>query len=347
MQPVDLLDSELKLSMLLERYRPATTTEMAKALNEALDNITLKLVQTEESSQKQRLRALIKEITNELQKAYTIMPDLLQEDMKSAADVAYSSGIAALETHGATAVAFAALPKRAMEEILDMEEILRFGDNGYTITGFVDEQTDYHAKRFRQIVAAGLAEGVAPSTIATRLRDVNKKAIKSDIDAITRTVIAEARGRAMEKAYDKASDVVIGWESVGVLDSRTTFLCASLDGRRWLKSQGWTVEKLKAKNYWYPRHFRCRTVVVARTALSAMLDKDRTRASNMDKAGQISAKTSFQEAFDRQSAEFQKEYLGPARYRLYKENKMEIKDFVDVKSGREYTLEDIADGMQK
>jgi hypothetical protein len=345
MQPVDLLDNELKLSLLLERYRPTTTTEMAKALNEALDNITLKLIKTEESSQKQRLRALIKEITNELQKAYTIMPGLLQEDMTSAADVAYTSGIKALETHGASDVAFAALPKRAMSAILDMDEILKFGDKGYTIAGFVDEQTDFHIRRFKQIVSAGLAEGVAPSTIAKRLREVNKKATKSDIDAITRTVIAEARSRASEAAFEQADDVVIGWKSVGVLDSRVTFLCASLDGKKWFKSQGWTVEKLKSKNYWYPRHFRCRTVVIGITALSAQLDKDRTRASNMDDSGQISAKTDFQEAFDRQSEAFQKDYLGPARYKLYKEGRLEIKDFVDIKTGREYTIAEIKERM--
>jgi hypothetical protein len=345
MQPVDLLDNELKLSLLLERYRPTTTTEMAKALNEALDNITLKLIQTEESSKKQRLRALIKEITNELQKAYAIMPDLLKEDMTSAADVAYTSGIKALETHGASAVAFAALPKRAMSAILDMDEILKFGDKGYTIAGFVDEQTESNIKIFKRIITAGLGEGAPPETISKRLRVVNKRDTANDIDAITRTVIAEARSRASEVALGQADDVVIGWKSVGVLDSRTTLLCASLDGRRWLKSQGWTVEKLKSKNYWYPRHFRCRTVVIGITALSAQLDKDRTRASNMDDPGQISAKTDFQEAFDRQSEAFQKDYLGPARYKLYKEGRLEIKDFVDIKTGREYTIAEVKERM--
>jgi hypothetical protein len=345
MQPVDLLDNELKLSLLLERYRPTTTTEMAKALNEALDNITLKLIKTEESSQKQRLRALIKEITNELQKAYTIMPDLLQEDIKSAAEVAYTSGIKALETHGASAVAFAALPKRAMAAILDMDEILKFGDKGYTIASFVDEQTEYNIKIFRRIIIAGLGEGASPGTISKRLRVVNKRDTANDIDAITRTVIAEARSRASEVAFEQADDVVIGWESIGVLDKHTTPLCATLDGRKWLKSKGWTIEKLKAKNYWYPRHFRCRTVVIGITALSAQLDKDRTRASNMDDPGQISAKTDFQEAFDRQSKAFQKDYLGPARYKLYKEGRMEIKDFVDIKTGREYTIAEIKERM--
>ena len=314
------------------------STEMRKSLNEALDNIQLKLIRTEDETMKARLKALEKTIANELHTAYAPMDDYILQDMTNVSETAFNSSMKSLETHGAAAVSFVSLPKRAMKEILDMDQVVKFGDKGYKISDFTELQSASQVKRFKQIVAAGLADGSSVQTISRRLKEVHSKVVKNDIDAIARTVVAEARSRAQSKAYEAADDVIIGWESIGVLDSRTTKQCAALDGRVWRKSQGYTEDKLRKLGYWYPRHFRCRTVVVPRTEFSAALDKGSTRASQ---DGPMSAKTDFQEFFDKQSEEFKRDYLGDARYELYKSNKLEIKDFVDVKSGREYTIGEI------
>lgn len=314
------------------------STEMRKSLNEALDNIQLKLIRTEDETMKARLKALEKTISNELHTAYAPMDDYILQDMTNVSETAFNSSMKSLETHGAAAISFTSLPKRAMEEILNMDKVVKFGDKGYKISGFTELQSASQVKRFKQIVAAGLADGSSVQAIARRLKEVNSKVVKNDIDAIARTVVAEARSRAQSKSYEVADDVITGWESIGVLDSSTTKQCGALDGKIWRKSQGYTEEKLRKLGYWYPRHFRCRTVVVPRTEFSTALDKDATRASQ---DGQVSAKTDFQEFFDKQSEEFKRDYLGDARYELYKSNRLEIKDFVDVKSGREYTIDEI------
>jgi SPP1 gp7 family putative phage head morphogenesis protein len=265
--------------------------------------------------------------------------------------------------------------------MIDMNELVLLGDKGYRIADFVTFQIDTNIKRFKQIVAAGIAEGAPSTTIARRLKEVNTMANRKDLEAIARTVVAEAMSRGNREAYKQADDVINAWEYSATLDNRTTKRCASLDGRIWRKSEGWTEDKLLSKNYVPPTHFRCRSQLIPRTALSAQLDKDRTRASNSTyettekqldkdgnpiryktgpkkgqvkyktvihdehKKGQISAKTDFQKFFYRQSAGFKEEYLGPARYKLYKENKMEIKDFVDIKSGREYTIAEIRERL--
>jgi SPP1 gp7 family putative phage head morphogenesis protein len=343
--PVDLLDNQLRLSLLIERYRPTVLTETSKALNEALYNIQLKLLKTEDIPSRSRLLQLERLIVEELNAAYAPMNEQIISDMSEVAETSFTNSMKALGTHGAEVVAFAALPKKAINAMIDMNELVLLGDKGYKISDFVSLQTDTNVKRFKQIVAAGIGEGAPSDTIARRLREVNKTANRNDLEAIARTVVAEAMSRGNREAYKQADDVINAWEYSATLDNRTTKRCASLDGRIWRKSEGWTEEKLLSKNYVPPTHFRCRSQLIPRTALSAQLDKDRTRASNMDSKGQISAKTNFQEAFDRQSAEFQKDYLGPARYKLYKENRMEIKDFVDIKSGREYTIEEIKERL--
>lgn len=336
--PIDLLNEELKLSLLLQRYRPVTITETSKALSEALDNIQMKLIKTEDLTQRARLKYLEKQIVDELGTAYKVMPDAIKQDMSDVAETAYTTTSNALLTHGATQIVFADLPKNAIKEMMDMNQITLLDGKGYKISDFVDNQLGSHTKRFKQIVAAGIAEGATIPTIARRLKDINTRVKRNDLQAITRTVVAEARGRGQLKAFDVADDVITSWQSIGTLDSRTSLRCGALDGKIWYKSKGYTVEQLKAKNYWYPRHFNCRSVVVPRTEISAKLDKDRTRAS-VD--GQVSSKTKFQDFFDSQSEDFKRGYLGNAKYKLYVDNKLQIKDFVDIKSGREFSIVEI------
>lgn len=341
MMPVDLVDEQLKLSLLLERYRPVTVSETTKALSEALDNIQLKILKTEDLTQRLRLKQLESTIINELNKAYAVMGQAIPKDVAEVSEVAFTQSMKALGTHGAEVIAFAAMPKRTISAIMDMNEITLLDGKGYRLSDFVDLQKDSHVKRFRQIVAAGIAEGAGTPTISRRLKEVNTTVTRRELQTIAHTVVAEASGRGSAAAYKQADDVIIGWESVGVLDGRTSKRCAALYGLVWLKSKGWTVDKLKANNYWWPRHFNCRSRVVPITKYSAELEKQRTIAANGDEPGQVSAKTDFQTFFDRQSVSFKREYLGDARYKLYEENRMKISQFVDIKSGREYTIAEI------
>jgi len=342
LQPLDLLNEELKLSLLLQRYRPVTISETSKALSEALDNIQMKLIKTESLTQRVRLRQLEANIIKELGSAYSlIMPDSILKDMKDVSELGYTTTSKGLLTHGAIQTSFSSLPKKAIDEMMDMNKLVLLNDKAYRISDFVTNQKDSHVRRFKQIVAAGIAEGATIPTISRRLKEVNQSVKRKDLTAIASTVVSEARGRGQIKALSVADDVIIGWQSVGTLDSHTSKRCGALDGQLWYKSKGYTVEKLQAKNYWYPRHFNCRSVVIPRTEISAKLDKDRSRASNGDKKGQVPAKTSFQEFFDKQSEDFKRDYLGLAKYNLYDKNRLVIRDFVDIKSGREFSIEEI------
>lgn len=318
---------------------------MDKALSLALDNIQAKLITTADLTQRTRLKSLEAQIIKELGDAYKLMPSLVQQDMQDISETAYNATSKAMATHGASQIAYAKLPKRAINAMIDLNELVLLNDKAYKISDLIGLTEQSNINRFKQIVAAGIAEGSPTDTIARRLKDVAKGITKNELQAVTHTVIAEARSRGQAEALSIADDVITGYKGIGTLDSKTSPRCASLDGRVWLKSRGWTIEKLKQNNFWYPRHFRCRTIVVARTALSKEFDDIRTRAANGDKAGQISAKTDFQQFFDSQSEEFKSEYLGAGRYKLYKENKLEIKDFVSIKTGKLYTISDITKQM--
>ena len=58
-------------------------------------------------------------------------------------------------------------------------------------------------------------------------------------------------------------------------------------------------------------------------------------------AGQVSAKETYKSWFDKQDAAFQKDWLGPSRYKLYKEGGYTIDRFVDP-LGAKYNLAELA-----
>lgn len=137
----DLEDEALKLSVLLERYRSSTATEMQKALNEALDIITLKLIKTESLTQKARLKALEKEISEVLGISYSKMNNFIQEDMNHVAQLSYETTATGLASHGSQLItSFTKLPKTQIQEMLDMNSITQLGDKGYKISDFVSLQ---------------------------------------------------------------------------------------------------------------------------------------------------------------------------------------------------------------
>ena len=70
-------------------------------------------------------------------------------------------------------------------------------------------------------------------------------------------------------------------------------------------------------------------------------DTKTTRPENGDNTGQIDSDITFKDWFTTQSTQFQKDYLGEARYKLYKEERLSIKSFVDVKDGRRFTIKEL------
>lgn len=340
-------DNEIKEAMYFERYRSPVQTETSKSLNEALDNIILKLERTNDETMRKRLKYLAKEITQELKIAYADMPNILQDEMEKVANISYTSLADSIATTMQIEATLAGIPKGAMKEIIDMKQLVILGNKAYTIEDMIMSQEFAHVSRFKQIINAGLAEGVAYSTISRRLREVNNKVKKNELEAITSTVISQARNNAKGVADKEFDDVIIGWEHNSTLDNKTTLLCASKDHVRYLKKNGWTYEKIKSKGFMPPLHFRCRSTLLRLTRFTDKIRSTLTRAENGDNQGQISATTSFKEWFSNQSSEFQKDYLGQSRYKLWKENRLSINSFVDVKSGHKYTLEEIENRLKK
>lgn len=195
----------------------------------------------------------------------------------------------------------------------------------------------------------GISSGKTNQEIIRRIRGTKRlnfedgllTSSKSDIDRTVRTVRSHVANQAYLNSFNQ-----IGFEYVrlvATLDGRTSKLCASLDGSVWEIND-------PAKRV-PPLHPNCRSILVPVEKDGKLVGErpyimDERRVKDIPKderdqlIGQIDANTTFKEFFKKTDDFFQKEWLGPKRFKLFKEGKFEFDKFFDP-DGRLYTLDQL------
>lgn len=163
---------------------------------------------------------------------------------------------------------------------------------------------------------------------------------KSEIDSLVRTVRIHVAQQTNSAVYDE-----LGFEYekfLATLDGRTSKQCASLDQSVYKRSEPHPVP---------PLHRNCRSVMVPVRKDGELVGrrpyvaddrkvKDIPKEERSGIVGQVNANTSFKDWFARQDAKFQEQWLGPSRYKLYKDGGFTIDKFVDP-DGKMYTLSEL------
>lgn len=217
--------------------------------------------------------------------------------------------------------------------------------------GFADGQTNTEVIRALR------------GTAALRYQDGLMHRSKIEAERVVRTARNHIGNVAYEDTYGKLG---VGYVVVvATLDGRTSKYCAAMDGTRYKVGEA------------YPRppyHPGCRTMLApsmdddlignrpfvrslkVRGGYKIGEDGERIplppqfrpvgkmtkaqRAKAGLEVGQVKAGTNYSGWFSRQDADYQREWLGPKRYKLYKEGGYELNRFVDPR-GHQYTLDEL------
>lgn len=253
------------------------------------------------------------------------------------------------------------LPKHAPKP----ESILRKADHTPLMGRFVaDMLSDIAPRQREQIYAAirqGMAAGESNSQIIRALRgtpalkhqDGLMQAAKRDVERLVRTARNHVSNVAYEDTYAALGVTHVVW--VATLEGRTCMACASMDGK---------VFEVGTSHKTPPVHPNCRCALAPsfdgdlvgnRPYVRALKVRKRDGSNEFRSIGDISKKqredaglkigrvkaaTNYASWFKNQDAAYQREWLGPTRYKLYKEGKYPIERFVDP-TGRQYTLEEL------
>lgn len=227
---------------------------------------------------------------------------------------------------------------------------------GSTIQEMLDEIPRTLDKRVRSAVRQGLADGQSSADIATAIRgtaELRRKdgvlqTTRNAIDRTVRTARSVVSAQAAAQTYQALDVEEVVWTAT--LDGRICRTCADRDG---------VVYRADKPHPMPPAHPNCRCFLAPKLADDAVGKRPYVRAEKVKgefrsigrmtkkqrreaglEVGQVSASTKFPAWFARQDAAFQREWLGPKRYELYRKGGYSLDRFVDPR-GKSYTLEEL------
>lgn len=205
-------------------------------------------------------------------------------------------------------------------------------------------------RRFMDEIRQGVLFNETPNQISRRIFGTQELGGADGVREITRrgaqtlanTATAAIFNGVLEALYNANKRIVRRELYVATLDSRTTPICRSLDGKVFEVGKGPRP----------PIHLNCRSVRVPQIdgrklsgrPADATTERQlaglrgparRTAVSKL--VGQVPAETTYQQWLTRQSVAFQNEVLGPTRGVLFRKGGLTLDSFVD-RSGNQYTL---------
>lgn len=182
-------------------------------------------------------------------------------------------------------------------------------------------------------LASGLARGEGMPWMIRQITHGTDMA-KTRATRIVRTEVQRVSNDAHRKIYADNEDIIKAEKWVATLDADTCVVCGTLDGREFLVG---TVP--------LPAHpvCRCTSTPVVKSWRELGIDADEiSPGTRSSMNGYVPQTTRYPEWFSQQGPAFQRRVLGPARYALYKDGKLDVKDFVQVHRHRVKTLKELA-----
>lgn len=210
-------------------------------------------------------------------------------------------------------------------------------------------------KKVEYVIRDGFSQGQTNQQIINRIKgrkslDYKDGLLQSERYVIERQV-RTARSHVSNTSYLQTYEA-LGFthiKFVSVLDGRSSFTCANLDQTMW------KIDDPKIRRP--PLHPNCRSTLIGvdadgnlggvRPFVSDVRKvKDLPKDQREGKIGQVSANTAFKDWFGQQDDQFQKEWLGAKRFKLYSEANYSLEKFTDP-LGRKYTLDELREMDKK
>jgi SPP1 gp7 family putative phage head morphogenesis protein len=173
------------------------------------------------------------------------------------------------------------------------------------------------------VLQSGIIEGRPVKEIAKELSRVSGTKLDHNAMSLARTANIHTGSVARQQFYEANRKVIIGERFLATLDIETTPACAGFDGELFLIGGGPIP----------PLHYRCRSiragVVNPKFGLSNITGNRPQRGA--EGPGVTKSTTTFNSFFSRQPEAWQRRYLGPKRFELYKKGNLHIREFTDNK----------------
>lgn len=333
-----LLDATIRHAVFLERLKAGEVEKFAPFLKEIDRSLRERLNRGDLTAYTiQRLNRLLEEVDTLLLGIFNRFSDQLMLDLVDLANYEAQFEASSLTRAAPAAVSFEAITPTAAairSAILTNPLSIRGADGGKLLEPFIKDWTTAERNRVTGAIRQGFFEGQT-SQIIQRLRGTKALKYSDGILAVTdrnattvvRTSIQHVATQARMETAKANTDVVIKIELVATLDSKTSQICRTLDGKTFPVDSGPRP----------PFHPNCRTTFVMVTRLRELFAQGATRASRgADGSGQVSADLTYYEWLTKQPAAFQDQAIGKARGALFRNGGLTTERFSELQLDRNF-----------
>lgn len=328
-----LADAATRHQVHVQRYAGGSLKRLAKFITKAISTAKSRVSEGLSRYGTRRYERQIQELQGELAGVYG---EMKQQAVLDLADFGGYEAEFNMTLLGKIVKAVVQLNKPTIEQVaaaaladpLDLK--VGKGRQRISINGALDQ---YGTKKSAEIISEirmGSALGETSEQISRRLTSLGVQQL-DQAQALVSTMTNHIATTARVEVLKDNDDILKGMRRIATLDSRTTLFCMSIDQ---------TIIPLDGPKP--PYHWRCRTTVIP--VLKDEFAREipgSTRASiGPDGVEQVSSKTSYGEWLARQPAAFQRDVLGPERYKLFSKGNLTIDRFVDD-NGKTLTLKEL------
>lgn len=318
-------DLATRLQIGTERWTANELNKLIPMLNAVMKELVKVLVDVDPTAVKrtayqiERYEKLVKEINKLTRKVYAQMYNQID-----AAHIDFAATHAQLAKQTINILASAEVAKLRLPESLLRSLVSDYNViYGVPSAQYWTAHAEILADNFTRAVRHGMTLGESIGKIVDRVKSNTAypglrvpilEGSRKKLEILVRTSTQSLANTTHNEVYKQNADILEGVEWVSTLDNRTTPICVGLDGLVWSLPDYKPVGHKKQ----YPgptAHWGCRSTQTARI-------KNQRRPK----------RTTYQEWFANKSKAFQKDVLGPARYELYKQGKLDLRDMTDFKN---------------
>jgi SPP1 gp7 family putative phage head morphogenesis protein len=294
-----------------------------------------------------RLKALLKQTQGTIKTAYDKIRKQLDGDLVKVAGISEAQTVNALNTSIKSEVLSTAMSKQALKAIVSDSLI-----EGAPSKEWWSRRSVALKDKFSDTVRQGMLAGETTPKVVRNLRGSKALRYKDSVlsgnyrsaEALVRTSIQTVANKARLETYRENDDLIKGIEWSATFDSRTSEICASLDGAQW----DLEYNPIGDNSQPFPgmiAHWNCRSTTVAIVkswkelgAKGKFKEIPKSTKASMD--GQVSGKKNYEGWLKGKDKKTQEEVLGVGKRKLWKEGKLGFSDLVSG-SGKPLTLEQL------
>ncbi|BFT63270.1 hypothetical protein [Pseudomonas moorei] len=338
-----LEDEQIAHAVNLEKYKVGVVRRIIALLNRSDADLSAALTAAldrlpAESFTVERLEALLAEVRMINMQAYASVAQELQKDLRE---------LAGYETSWQQELFKRALPEPAQVHFpiasVSAEQAyaaaLSRPFQGRLLKDWGTEIAADRMVKVRNAIRTGYLEGKTTDQIIRSIRGTRAAGYadgflerpRKDLAAVVRTAVSHTAATARDEFNKANEDIIKADKWVSTLDSKTSPQCRIRDQ---LQYTAVTHKPIGHKVPWLQGpgkiHWCCRSTSSAVTKswkeLGMNID-EMTPSQRASMDGQVPADTTYSEWLNRQSDARKIEVLGPARYQLLKDGKLDLEDF--------------------